>query len=58
MTCCRPSGEISLDELRAHLLTCGATEAAIEAVFGALDTNADEAVSRAEFSAAFLKVER
>jgi hypothetical protein len=49
-------GEISRDELRGHLLSCGYTEVAVGAIFRTLDTNSDDAISRAEFAAAFLKV--
>ena len=49
-------GEITRDELSAHLLSCGYTPAAVDAVFGALDTNADAAISRVEFATAFIKV--
>ena len=48
-------GEISLDELRAHLKTRGYADVAVDKIFARLDANLDGALSREELRAAFLR---
>ena len=44
-------GAVSVDELRAHMLQRGWTQAMADTVFAALDGNQDEKLSRAELAA-------
>ena len=45
-------GVISRDELRTHLLACGYTEAAVAALYGTFDVDANGEVSQSEFQLA------